>query len=79
MLYLDTSLLVAAPGVYAALAEKKAVELPFPVESPTLEGYLYPETYRVDADPFDVKNLTALRALRATSRPTRSGISPARP
>jgi UPF0755 protein len=46
-----------APGVYAALAEKKAVELPFPVESPTLEGYLYPETYRVDPDPFDPADL----------------------
>jgi len=46
-----------APGEYAALAEKKAVALPFAIESPTLEGYLYPETYRVDADPFDAGDL----------------------
>lgn len=35
------------PGAYAQLANSKAVDLPFPIESPTLEGYLYPETYAV--------------------------------
>jgi UPF0755 protein len=44
-------------GAYTALAENKSVDLPFPVESPTLEGYLYPETYSVDAHPFDPKKL----------------------
>lgn len=44
-------------GAYTALAETKAVDLPFPIVSPTLEGYLYPETYRVDPDPFDAKKL----------------------
>lgn len=44
------------PGAYAALAESKAVTLPFPIESPTLEGYLYPETYNVPPPPgFDPK------------------------
>ncbi len=47
----------AAPGTYASLAEKKGVDVPFPIASPTLEGYLYPETYRVDADPFDAADL----------------------
>jgi UPF0755 protein len=46
-----------APGAFAAIAETKSVELPFVIEGPTLEGYLYPETYRVDADPFDPKDL----------------------
>jgi UPF0755 protein len=38
------------PGEYAALATSKAVEIPFSVTSPTLEGYLYPETYMVPPD-----------------------------
>jgi len=37
-------------GDYKALAESKAVEIPFPVPGATLEGYLYPETYMVNAD-----------------------------
>lgn len=36
-------------GAYASLAESKGVDLPFPVEGPTLEGYLYPETYQIPA------------------------------
>jgi len=45
-----------APGEYAAVAEAKAVETPFPIESPTLEGYLFPETYMVTPPPrFDPK------------------------
>lgn len=40
-------------GAYAQLARTKAVELPFEVTAPTLEGYLYPETYRVEPDRFD--------------------------
>lgn len=43
------------PGEYAKLAESKAVDLPFPVTSPTLEGYLYPETYRVEPKSFTAK------------------------
>lgn len=39
-------------GEYLALATSKAVTLPFPIESPTLEGYLYPETYQVTVEPF---------------------------
>jgi UPF0755 protein len=38
------------PGAYAVLATTKAVEAPFPVASPTYEGYLYPETYMVPPD-----------------------------
>ena len=38
------------PGEYRTLAESKAVDLPFPIQSKTLEGYLFPETYMVDAD-----------------------------
>ena len=37
-------------GEYKALAESKAVKIPFPIESETLEGYLFPETYMVAAD-----------------------------
>ncbi|MEQ1507911.1 MAG: endolytic transglycosylase MltG, partial [Myxococcota bacterium] len=37
------------PGAYTKVATEKAVDLPFPIESPTLEGYLYPETYKVPA------------------------------
>lgn len=44
-------------GVYTDLATRKAVDLPFPIESPTLEGYLYPETYRVSAAGLDVEGL----------------------
>lgn len=44
-------------GAYGALAETKGVDPPFPIESPTFEGYLYPETYLVDAEPFDPADL----------------------
>lgn len=43
------------PGEYAALATSKQVDLPFEVPSPTLEGYLYPETYLVAPDRFTAK------------------------
>lgn len=43
------------PGQYAELARTKAVVMPFDITSPTLEGYLYPETYRVEPKKFDVK------------------------
>ncbi len=39
-------------GDYASLATSKAVEQPFAVSSPTLEGYLYPETYMVSPQRF---------------------------
>lgn len=38
------------PGAYKNIAESKAVDLPFPVPGATLEGYLYPETYKVNAN-----------------------------
>lgn len=40
------------PGEYARLAQNKAVNLPFEINSPTLEGYLYPETYMVQPEQF---------------------------
>ncbi len=45
------------PGAYAKLAYEKKVEAPFPVEGPTLEGYLWPETYRLNADDFSPRQL----------------------
>ena len=44
-------------GAYATVANSKDLPLPFPIESPTLEGYLYPETYMVPASGVDVKRL----------------------
>jgi UPF0755 protein len=41
------------PGVYIELATTKAVPSPFPIEGPTLEGYLFPETYMVIEKEFD--------------------------
>ncbi len=42
-------------GDYRALAEDfDALELPFAVQGPTLEGYLYPDTYQVSARGFEV-------------------------
>jgi len=38
-------------GAYTKIAESKAVALPFPIESATLEGFLYPETYMVTPPP----------------------------
>jgi UPF0755 protein len=40
------------PGEYAKLAKSKAVKLPFEITSPTLEGYLYPDTYRIEPKKF---------------------------
>ncbi len=57
------------PGAYADLATRKAVDLPFPITSPTLEGYLYPETYKVpppgrfDAKAFIERQLAQFDAL----------------
>jgi len=45
------------PGEYTDLAMKKGVDLPFAVPSPTLEGYLYPETYRIEPKKFSAKGL----------------------
>lgn len=44
-------------GAYAELANTKAVDVPFEITGPTLEGYLYPETYMVppDQERFDAK------------------------
>ena len=46
-----------AAGAYADVALNKKVESPFPVESPSYEGYLYPETYKVPAAGVDPKQL----------------------
>lgn len=48
-----------APGDYEQLATSKAVDMPFEITSPTLEGYLYPETYKVapHASRFSAKDL----------------------
>jgi UPF0755 protein len=40
-------------GAYAAIAQTKGVDSPFPVEGPTFEGYLFPETYMVVEKDFD--------------------------
>jgi UPF0755 protein len=42
-------------GAYAELARSKKVDAPFTIESPTLEGYLYPETYMVSPGRFTAK------------------------
>lgn len=42
-------------GAYAALATSKGVQAPFPVPGPTLEGYLYPETYALLPDEFSAE------------------------
>ncbi len=42
-------------GEYATLARSKKVDAPFTIESPTLEGYLYPETYMVSPGRFTAK------------------------
>ena len=39
-----------SPGQYQTIAESKTVTLPFTIESSTLEGFLYPETYMINAD-----------------------------
>lgn len=41
------------PGAYVSVATSKGVDAPFDVPSPTFEGYLWPETYRVDPERFD--------------------------
>ncbi|MBT3218316.1 MAG: endolytic transglycosylase MltG [Proteobacteria bacterium] len=43
------------PGEYKTLAESKGAESPFEVPSPTLEGYLWPETYKVSPTAFSAK------------------------
>lgn len=47
------------PGEYAQIARDKSVDAPFEITSPTLEGYLYPETYKVPPakDRFSAKRL----------------------
>lgn len=44
-------------GAYAEVALNKLVEAPFDVSSPTYEGYLYPETYKVPAAGVDPRQL----------------------
>lgn len=43
-------------GEYQKLAESKAVDLPFEVVSPTLEGYLFPDTYRIEPKKITAKS-----------------------
>jgi UPF0755 protein len=40
-------------GEFARIATEKTVDTPFEITSPTLEGYLYPETYMVTPGAFD--------------------------
>ena len=48
----------AEPGAYlAATEEATAYDLPFEVAAPSLEGYLFPETYKFVKDDFVVKDL----------------------
>jgi UPF0755 protein len=48
----------AEAGAYlAATKEPSAYELPFDVEAPTLEGYLFPETYKFVKEDFTVEDL----------------------
>lgn len=42
-------------GQYAELATQKKVDLPFAITSPTLEGYLWPETYKISPARFTAK------------------------
>ncbi len=44
-------------GEYAKLATDKAVTAPFEVTSPTFEGYLYPETYKIVPAKFSASDL----------------------
>ncbi|MFZ5475472.1 MAG: endolytic transglycosylase MltG [Myxococcota bacterium] len=45
------------PGAYEAVAKDVTLyRAPFPLPQGTLEGYLYPETYRVEPDRFDPKD-----------------------
>jgi len=49
---------VIQPGTYVSAASKPAdFHAPFPLPPDSLEGFLYPETYRVERDSFDVKKL----------------------
>ena len=47
------------PGAYTDVAMKKSVTAPFEVKSPTYEGYLWPETYMVNAEDFDPAQLVS--------------------
>ncbi len=53
------------PGAYAAVATGKTVDAPFEVPSPTYEGYLYPDTYRVSPPPRFTPELLVSRQLTA--------------
>jgi UPF0755 protein len=44
-------------GAYTKAATEKTVTAPFTVDSPTYEGYLYPETYRVEPANFTPEKL----------------------
>ncbi len=44
------------PGEYASLARTKSVDMPFETSSPTLEGYLWPETYMIVPDDFTAED-----------------------
>lgn len=59
----DTDAALAArgwiePGEYVrAASDPSAFRAPFPLEGETLEGYLYPETYGIVPEGFDVRHL----------------------
>jgi UPF0755 protein len=46
---------LAPAGEYTRLAASKAVIIPFNITGPSLEGYLWPETYMVNPDRFNAK------------------------
>jgi UPF0755 protein len=45
------------PGAYLKAAETKAVPAPFEVTGPTYEGYLFPDTYRIEPKRFTAEEL----------------------
>lgn len=49
--------LVQAGAYIAATADPSTYKASFPLPTASLEGYLYPETYRVEPDRFDVHQL----------------------
>lgn len=65
-------------GEYTRLAESKAVTLPFEVPGKTLEGYLFPDTYRVEpkkltAKGFIERQLTTFQERFASKNPNLGG------
>jgi UPF0755 protein len=47
---------LAPPSAYAKIAKSKGATSPFEITGPTLEGYLWPETYMVNPDRFSPRD-----------------------